>query len=139
MTTRRANRRGLALIPAMVCLTVVTLLGASLFRQSHTHRMLTRVEEARAQADWLAESGLARAVAKLRADPDYRGETWEVSAETLPRHEPGRVRIAVERPANSAGRLVRIEADYPAAGDRRSRRTRTRTISLATEKPGGPS
>ena len=139
MTTRRTDRRGLALVPALVCLTLVTVLCGSLFRQSHSRRMLLRTEEARAQADWLAESGLARAVAKLRADPEYKGETWEVSPEVLPRHEPGRVRIAVEGVANSSQRHLKIEADFPSAGDRRSRRTRTRTISLGPDKPGGSS
>ena len=139
MMTHRAHRRGLALIPALVCLTLVTLLCGSIFRQSHSRRMLLRAEETRAQAELLAESGLARAVAKLRTDPEYTGETWAIPAEVLPRHEPGRVRIAVKRSEKSAERLVRIEADFPSTGDRRSRRTRIRTISLAPEKPGGPS
>jgi hypothetical protein len=139
MTTRHVSGRGIALIPALLCLVLVTLLGGSLFRQAHTHRTLLRSEEARAQADWLAESGMARAVARLRADPDYQGETWDVPAEQLPRHEPGRVRIAVERLANGSDRLVRIEADFPSAGERRSRRTRTRTIPTGSDKPGGSS
>jgi hypothetical protein len=94
------------------------------------------------QADWLAESGLARASARLAAEKGYRGETWEVAPEALG-GSAGVVRIAVDsedregRPAR--GRfLVRVEADYPRDDVRRARTSKTLTIDLGPETPGGP-
>jgi hypothetical protein len=142
MTPRRPDRRGLAIIPALVCLLLVTLLSGLLLRQVTTRRATARSEERRMQAEWLAESGLARASARMAAEHGYRGETWEVAPEALG-GGAGVVRITVDagdREGRSARDrfLIRVEADYPRDDVRRARASKTLTIDLGPETPGGP-
>jgi hypothetical protein len=142
MTVRRPNRRGLVIIPALVCLVLVTLLCGVLLRQASLGRMAAHGEERRMQAEWLAESGLARASARLAADRGYRGETWGIPPDALG-GRAGVVRIAVE-PLEDTKTVrrrarVRAEADYPRGDDRRARLSKTLIIDLGTEPPGGPS
>jgi Tfp pilus assembly protein PilX len=133
-----ARRRGLSIVPALACLVVVILFCGVLIRQVTTHRALVRSEEQRLQADWLAESGLARASARLAADRAYKGETWEIAAADLG-GLAGTVRIEVGDVAGQAARRrVRVEADFPRDGDRRARSSKTLTVDLGPERPGGP-
>ena len=65
-----------------------------------------------AQAEWLAESGIERAAARLAANHEYAGETWTIPPAVLA--EGGLVRIVVETPSGQPGRrVVRVEAEYP--------------------------
>lgn len=137
MTRKPIRRRGLALIPALACLALVGLLCAATLRMAHTQRSAAADEERRMQTEWLAEAGLARAAARLAADPGYHGETWDVTLDD----SAGVVRIAVEADdARPGRRRVRVEADYP-RGDtpRRARLGKRLTIENGTERPKGPS
>lgn len=135
----RARRRGLALVPALACLVVVILFCGVLVRQVATHRALVRDEERRVQVEWLAESALARASARLTADRGgYKGETWNIAAADLG-GQAGVVRITVETVANQAARRrVRVQADFPRDAELRARATKTLTVDLGPERPGGP-
>ena len=141
MTVNRANRRGIALIPALVCLVLVGLLCAGVLRTAHIQRGLVENEEQRMQSEWLVESGLARAAARLAANPDYQGETWVLSASSLGGRDAGVVTIAVKPLEKSASRRrVRVEADYP-SGDptRRARQSKQLIVDVGTDQPRGPS
>ena len=143
MTSRRAgatgSRRGLVIIPAMICLVLAALICGALLKLASTQRSTVRAEEQRAQAEWLAESGAARAAARLGTDRRYRGESWEIGAEALG-GRPGLVKVEVETPADHpARRRVRVEADYPRGSDRRARVSKTVTLELGPETPGGSS
>jgi Tfp pilus assembly protein PilX len=132
------RQRGLALVPALACLMVVVLFCGMLIRLVASHREVVRDEERHVQAEWLAESGLARAGARLVADRGYKGETWEITAADLGGHA-GVVRIAVEPLAGQAvRRRVRVEADFPRDAERRARCSKTLTVDLGPERPGGP-
>jgi len=134
----RTPRRGLALVPALACLVVVILFCGLLVRQVALHRAVVRDEEQRVQADWLAESALARASARLAADRGYTGETWDIAAADLG-GQAGIVRIKVETVANQAARRrVRVEADFPRDAELRARASKTLTVDLGPERPGGP-
>jgi Tfp pilus assembly protein PilX len=75
---KRTTRRGAILVVALVTLLVVTLLaGVVVHSYLQGHRQLRQQQNA-LQAQWLAESALARAAAQLRANPAYAGETWQV-------------------------------------------------------------
>jgi hypothetical protein len=126
-------------VPALVCLVLATLLCGVLLRQSAARRRSMRVEERRMQAEWLAESGLARARSRLAASHNYTGETWTIPATALG---------AAERRADEGGvvtirvgpvdgqpsrRLVRVEATYPRAGDDRARQSKALTLELKPE------
>ena len=139
MIARRPDRRGLAIVPALVCLVLVTLLCGVMLKQAHLGRSLVRDEERRMQAEWLVESGLARASAKLGADRGYRGETWEVPAKALEGASPGLVKIVVEAIENQPGRRrVGVVADFPGGDDHRARMSKHLIVDLEPETSGGP-
>jgi Tfp pilus assembly protein PilX len=140
MNANRPDRRGLMIIPALVCLVIVALLCSILLKQVHTQRGQVRWEERRMQAEWLAESGLARAAARLAANRGYKGETWEIPAKALAATSDGVVQISVEAIENQpARRRVRVVADYPRADDRRARQSKHLIVNLGPETSGGPS
>ncbi len=117
MTPNRTRRKGLAIIPALVCLLLVSLLCVAMIKLSRTQRNAARDEQSRMQVEWLAESGASRARARLAADPDYRGETWKIPAEAIGGHKPAQVTIAVEAVENQAKRRrVRIVAGSSSGG-----------------------
>ena len=83
------------------------------------------------QADWLAESGIECAAARLAADPKYRGETWNVSAAELGGRDDGTVAIRVEDlPGRPGSRAIRVEADYATDPAQRTRLGQTAIIEL---------
>jgi hypothetical protein len=142
MTAKRpTNRRGLAIVPALVCLVLVTMLCALMLKQAHTRRVLAGDEERRMQAEWLAESGLARASARLSAKPGYRGETWEIPPRALGGASAARVSIVVEPVEDPSGRRrarVVVRADYPGGDDHRARQSKHLIVELRPDTPGGP-
>ena len=93
-------------------------------------------EERRLQAEWLAESGVARAAARVAAErDDYRGETWEITAAALGASDPGRVAIVVAPvKGDDRHRRVDVRADYPVESSRRARVSRSVLVEVG---PGG--
>ena len=91
-------RRGMLAIALLICLIVLTLIAGVLLRAGVAQRDEVRAQERRLQAEWLAEAGLRRALARLDADPGYAGETWQVDAHALDSSDAATVAIAVERP-----------------------------------------
>jgi Tfp pilus assembly protein PilX len=149
---RKKPPRGLTVVAMLVCLIIVTMISAVVLKVGFAHRELARAQERRLQAEWLAESGAQRAVARLSFDRDYAGETWSLSASDLgqPEHVPPAgapatanspaavVAIAVARVAADADRRrIHVQADYPRDAPRRSRHTKEITIDLEPS-PGAP-
>jgi hypothetical protein len=133
------RRSGSIAIAVMVCLVAITLISGVLIREGQAGRAVVRDEERRLQAEWLAESGLSRAAARLAEGRDYPGETWEIPAEAIGGGEPAVVTIAVEIPAGQPDRRsVRVRADYP-RGDHRARVSKRVVIDLGPAgKEGSP-
>ena len=123
MNAQRARRRGAALLMAVTCVALLVLVFGTLMRTGFAARGQARAQERRTRALWLAESGLERAWSKLSASADYRGETWELSAETLHGRDGAVVRIVVEPMDN--GLRVTSRADSPREGTSRARQTRS--------------
>jgi hypothetical protein len=120
-------------VAALVCLLVMTLICASLLRTIQAQRALVRNEERRLQADWLAESGLERAYARLAIDPAYAGETWTVPGDQIGGTDAGAVTIRVApRPEKGSinQRIVNVQADYPSDPLRRARARRQATVDV---------
>ncbi len=153
MIHRRARtpRRGMMIVAVLVCLVVVMLLAAALLRVALAERDGNRNLERRLQAEWLVESGLERARARLAADRGYTGETWPIAAAGLGLEEPSEptgkavniegacavVTISVDRTPGAGGRArVRVQADYPRDGPRRARHSEERFIDLEPQKTG---
>jgi Tfp pilus assembly protein PilV len=135
---RQSQRRGIVIVPVIVCVVIVMLISGALLRMVLMERRQARIEERRLQADWLAESGLERAWVRLASNADYRGETWQVAAEVLGGSQDGSVTIAVERvEGQPSRRLVRVRADYPREATTKARQTKHVVIELGPEGPGG--
>jgi hypothetical protein len=136
--SRSRPRRGVISVAVLVCLLVMTIIVGGLLRMIHTQRVLVRSEERRLQADWLAESGVERALARLGDDPAYRGETWTLPAAELGGPEGGVVSIsALPRPGHEATeRLVTVLADYPTEPARRVRARRQVVVAVSPERQG---
>jgi Tfp pilus assembly protein PilX len=77
-TNPRSNRRGVILVVAIVCVVIASILFLTLVKTAARCHEVSALQARETQAIWLAESGLERAAAQLRKNPDYRGETWTV-------------------------------------------------------------
>ena len=121
---RRRQSRGLTVVAVLVCLIIITIMAGALLRVGLAQRERANAQEHRLQAEWLAESGIQRAIARLAADPGYTGETWEVPARDLD-SDDALVTITIEPARGVArGRAVRVQADYPRDPNRRARHSR---------------
>jgi type II secretory pathway component PulK len=128
---RAAGRTAAALVIALVALAIIGVLLVLLARQSALERRALEQDVWRAQAGWLAESALDRAAERLAADPAYRGETWNLSADDL---ESGRAAVVVieveEIEGNVRGRRVVVRADYPDDPHKRVRETKQVVLEI---------
>jgi Tfp pilus assembly protein PilX len=149
VATNSTSRRGLTTVAVLVCLLIITLISGALLKVGLARRNMGREHERRLQAEWLAESGVDRALARLARDRNYSGETWPISATDLGLREVGAttastgsadrsaaiVTIAVEPiPGEANRRRIRVQADYPADEPRRSRHSKKMLIDLETNK-----
>ena len=141
MNRRNAhNRRGAAVILALVCLTMAAMLMAVMARVALTTSQQARDEGRRLQAAWLVESGLQRAGAQLAADSDYAGETWTIPASVLGTGHDAVVLIEVRASdAEPQQRTVRVRADYPDDPVHRVRKSKQLVVELVLpeEAPAG--
>jgi Tfp pilus assembly protein PilX len=137
-----APRRGAILVMALVCLVILGVLQVLLVQAAVARRRLSAEQAHRHQARWLAEAGIERAAARLAAEADYRGETWQVSAEELPpsgqgASQPASVEIEVQSATAAADqrsaneRMVRVRAAYPRDLPRRVVYEKQITVSLS--------
>lgn len=139
MTRTVDPRRGVALPMALVALALIAILFGVALKRTAGERRLIRAEERALQADWLAESGLERAAARLGRDADYHGETWSIPAEALGGPDGAEVFIEVEAVDGRPDlRRVRARADYPVDAPRRARRTKSIAIAIDEGRPDGP-
>jgi type II secretory pathway pseudopilin PulG len=149
--TTSNSRRGMTTIAVLVCLLIITLISGALLKVGLAQRDMSRDRERRLQAEWLAESGVDRALARLTLDHNYTGETWPITARELglPEGTPTTgstgqadrsgaiVTIAIEPIAGKANRRgIRVQADYPPDPPRRSRHTKQMLIDLEPSKVG---
>jgi hypothetical protein len=119
------RRRGLASVVVLIALFIIGLVCAALLKVAFARRGEVAREERRIEAAWLADSGLARALARLDHSGDYAGETWEIPAEDLGGRGSASVLIRVEKVADRPDRRkVRVQADYPSGSSLRARQSR---------------
>jgi Tfp pilus assembly protein PilV len=125
--------RGFVLIAVMVALAVALAIVVSWLQIIIVERQSLRDQQYRLQTEWLAESALARAAARLRIDPNYSGETWQVSLTEPGGEVAGEALIRVESAAeNPQRRVVRVEANFPIADERRQRLSKDISVDLLT-------
>ena len=80
---QRRSPRAMLLMSVLICLTVAMVLFASWMKTITLEQRHVRTAQDQAQAEYLAASGVARAMAQLAAAPDYAGETWQIDREAL--------------------------------------------------------
>ena len=131
---RRKDRRAILVISVLASLTLVMLLGAAWLRIIVLERQHLRVQQNRMQAEYLANSALSRAAARLAADSEYDGETIHVSAESLAARSPATVTIRVVAADDPQARLVTASARVPAEGRDRAQRSKQQRILLPTKE-----
>ena len=138
----RRSERGLASVVVLVGLVVLMLMSGVILRQGASRREQARAQARRLQAEFLAESGLGRARARLAADSKYRGETWTIPSSALGTATDeaksdrldGVVTIMVENSNDQAKvREIRVQADYPRDPERRTRQTRRTSVEVESE------
>ncbi len=130
------RRRGIAMVLVLTALVLCTMVFVTLFHLALAQARATRIDAWRVQASWLAESAGERAAARLTADPDYAGETWQLAGESRG-SEAAEVRIEIEPlPDAPALRQVRVRADYPLDPEHRARWEKAFTVRLETPIEG---
>lgn len=125
----RKRRGGAVIIIAMIALLLASAIGAALVKMALAERRLVVREQLRLQSNWLAESGVQRAAARLAKNTNYSGETWNIPAAELGGRSDGNVVISVAKVASQPNRRrVTVVANFPAAGANRSRSRRVYVI-----------
>jgi Tfp pilus assembly protein PilX len=125
---RPKRRRGLTTVAVLALLIVLGLIASTIVALSATYHARSRTRDRASQSEALADAGLDRAFARLAADPEYKGERWEIPAASLglPAAEGAGpaavVTIAVE--SEGEARTVRVQADHPVEPERRARSSR---------------
>ena len=105
------QRRGAILAVALATLLVVTLLAGVVFRgYLQNHRQLRR-EQQQAQAQWLADSAVARALAQRKLDATYVGETWQVELPRVTGEATAGVATIKVEPTDDQRPALRIEVE----------------------------
>ncbi len=119
----------------LVCLALVTVLFSVWIKTVVEERRQVRAIEDRMQAEYLADSGLRRAAARLAADADYAGETWQVEAGDFSGPRGGTVSIEVRRESDEPlARVVRAVADFPKEVTARARRSKETKLILSARR-----
>lgn len=136
--TNQSHRRGAALIAALICVLLVSLMSTVLVKTALVQRDQLERDSWQLQADWLAQSALDRSLARLAADAGYTGESWAPA--TTEGKTIGRVRIEIVTAADGDGSArVRATADVPDDPVNRARVVRewtlpTRNLSVSSSE-----
>lgn len=121
------------MIVAMVCTLLATMILGAMLKLAMVHRRQMRAEQQSVQADWLAISGVERAVSRLSEDRNYRGELWEIEPEELGGVRAGQTEIRVTpSTAIPDGFTITVIATYPSRSRYPIRRTKTVSIELGS-------
>ena len=133
----RSDRQGSILVAALVCLAIVTLILLSVFKTSMSQRRQIRLEQQHIQAELLAESGLERAVAKLKSNHDYVGEEWSIDAKQLDTRNSGAVKITVVKQDDR--HVITAESVFPKQSEspKQTRSTRSVVFKMASDQTNG--
>lgn len=128
------RRAGTVLIVVLLVLVLCVALGTRLAHSVASGKNVSRAAARELQADWLAESGVRRAAARLAADVNYAGEIWTLEAESLGGPDKAEVKIRVERAEEQPlMRRVIVEAEYLSDAAHRARRSREINLQLVEQ------
>ena len=78
---RQADRNGAVLLCVLACLGIATTIVMVSVRSTLRARRQMRQELQLEQTRWLLDAGISHAKSRLKNDPNYRGDTWNVAPE----------------------------------------------------------
>jgi hypothetical protein len=107
----------------------MSLIGSMLQSALRSRRQLHAQRDLR-QTEYLLEAGADRAAFRLRGDPGYAGETWDVPAAEIIGRGDGQVVIEVDEAEGGRGRQVRVLAEYGRGSQLSIRRSRSFVIQI---------
>ena len=128
-------RRGVAFAMVMIAVLIVGLFSVGLVRRVVSHRRQAVRLQRSVQTFWLLQSGISRARGRLAADPQYRGERWQLPAEALGGLSEAEVIVRV-KPASVAGGggwQIDVTARYPVELPRRIEKRQTVHVAAKNE------
>ena len=83
MKSNSPARSGAILICVLACMVIATSLSALSLQACLRFRQEARLPFLRQQSEWLLQAGVERARKKLRKDPKYIGERWDIPESVL--------------------------------------------------------
>ncbi len=95
------GRAGTILICVLACLAITTAMVTATLRSTLRDYREVRKERILRQTELVLEAGILRAREQLAANPEYEGETWQLSDSIVPGEIPATVEIAVDRAGDS--------------------------------------
>lgn len=128
--TKRGSRSGAFMIIAMICLLLASALLGTLLKMASIERRQIRIESHALQAEWLAESALDRAAAKLSREAAYTGETWTVTEKEWGGSQAGLAVIRVVPGTDSEQKVIEVVAHFPAEDPQSIQRTKRINYSV---------
>lgn len=129
-----ANRDGLMVIVALVCLLVISsIIGSMIKNAIFTRRELLTERDLR-QTELLLQAGAHRAAARLAATPDFKGDAWELPAASIANYGSGRVTTEITRTPSTQSWDIRVIAEYPLDRNFPIRRTQIFHIAASATK-----
>ena len=126
------GRRGFAVVAALTCLLIVVAIAGSMLQNAIRARRQLHTERDCRQAELLLAAGADRATARLAAEPSFRGDVWELPAESVVDRGAGRVTTEISRAGNDRSWQVRVVAEYPLDRDFPIRRSHTFQFNSAS-------
>lgn len=144
MTSRKRlpAHRGYTLVVVLVSLGIIAVGSMFMGRSIMATRHLQQRESYREQARWLAESAIDRAVSQHRANPEYRGETWNIvlpdTSNEMHGQMHGRADVLVESTAESDRVSLHVESHFPVDHPDSVRFAKTIQMRIPTQQPGEP-
>ncbi|MGO9114171.1 MAG: hypothetical protein ACLP9L_33575 [Thermoguttaceae bacterium] len=132
----RKRQSGAALIMVLIGMAVATTIFLSVLKLIAVQRQSVELQSRQIQAGWLAESAVQRACARLSAEGNYHGETWNISAQDIGGRDGATIAIRVDEVAGKPQRrAVHVEADYPDDPFQRARQAREVIVVLKGPQP----
>ena len=129
MRNRTSNqRKGVVLVTALVCLLIVMTMVAAMLKGALGAQRQLHVQRDARQAELLLQAGIDRAALRLAKETDYRGESWEVPAQTFDGRGKALIAIEATRESEQSSWQVRVVAEYPAGSEWSIRRSRAFTL-----------
>jgi len=121
----RRRKRGTVIVVTLVCLVIVMGMIASMLSGSLRARRQLHAERDRRQAELLLQAGVDRAIFKIAKDAEYRGESWQLPADSVLGSGEGAVTITASRQADDHPWQFLVVAEYPIGSPISVRRSRT--------------